>query len=313
MSTEYDMNDKTILKYLQGRASEKERGEVLLWVDSSEENRAEFEFQRRTFDACLISGEKSASGIAAFRSRRRRRAWIWSAAALASAACLALLIVTPLLRKDMSVQTVVSPLGQQTRLSLSDGTSVWLNSNSELTFGEFKSSRRRLVSLKGEAYFEVSRDEHRPFIVRTSDFDVKVLGTKFNVNSYGDTKSVVLVEGSVKVLHGNTEYAMAPGERFRCNSLTSERGISKVETDNFISWINGYLDLKTVTLEFVFDDLQSFFGAEFNYDRELARRTWLSGKLELREGLEDALKNLQSSALINYKFREDGTVDIAIK
>lgn len=307
------MNDKTILKYLQGRASEKERGEVLLWIETSEENRNEFEFQRRLFDACLLSGDKTASGIAAVRPHSRRRAWIWSAVAVAAAACLAFLVVSPLLRKEMSVQTVISPLGQQTRLSLSDGTTVWLNSNSELTFGEFKGSRRRLVSLKGEAYFEVARDEHHPFVVRTSDFDVKVLGTKFNVNSYGDTKSVVLVDGSVKVLHGGTEYSMVPGEQFRCNSLTSERGISKVETENHTSWINGYLDLKTVTLEFVLEDLQSFFGAEFNYDRDLAQRTWLSGKLELREGLDDALKNLKSSSLINYQVLEDGTVDIAIK
>ena len=101
---------------------------------------------------------------------------------------------------DPSLHTVFTPVGGEYKLTLSDGTRVWLNASSRIQFPAVFRSDRREVRVEGEVYFEVSKDSARPFLVRTGDVVVKVLGTSFNVRAYpGEEYKTTLVEGSVAV------------------------------------------------------------------------------------------------------------------
>ena len=155
-------------------------------------------------------------------------------------------------------------------------------------------------------------DPKRPFIVNTPDFNVKVLGTKFNVNTYNDIKTVVLVEGSVDVLRGRDRVSITPGEMFAWDSAGNEGRILEVATDNYVSWVNGYLLFENIPLGELLSQLQSLFGVRFFYDAAKASSMRISGKLELRDGLDTALLNLKNTTILSYVREGDGSVRIKI-
>lgn len=307
------MSDELLMKYLRGEALPAEMEEVLDWVGESEKNAAELSFMRLTMVSAHLCDTKAAEEAPRRKSTQHR--FLRLCTVFASAACLAAVAVTLWVKRnqDISVQSVCVPVGQQTKVDLSDGTVVWLNSNSSLTFSNLDNKKIRRVRLSGEGYFDVAKDESRPFIVETDGFAVKVTGTKFNVNTYGANKTVVLSEGSVSVSHGTETYNLVPGEMYYQNSEEG-RGIMKVDSANYTSWTGGYLEFKAVSLDSVLEDLQNFFGKEFAYDRKAASVTTVSGKLELREGLECSLSGLQNSKVLSYeKIKEDQPVVIKIR
>ena len=139
------MNKRTLARYIRGRASERERAAVLLWTEESPENLATYRFLHNIYASTLM---ESKSGPAVDRKT--------PAPAFALAfACIAVIAGLFILRpKDqISVQSVCAPVGQQTKVDLSDGTEVWLNSGSSIEFGDIDRQKVRLVSLRGEAFF----------------------------------------------------------------------------------------------------------------------------------------------------------------
>ncbi len=312
------MEERILTRYLRGEASPEETEQVLLWVEASEDNLAELNFLRTTYEASLYGLKPSSAPRLerpGTRTRARRNHRFGWAAAVAAVAVLSFAVYLPFGTKvdsDISVQRVCSPLGQQMEVILSDGTVVWLNSNSELEFSDLGSRGVRRVSLKGEAYFEVARNERRPFIVSTPGFNVKVLGTKFNVNTYYEKQSVVLVEGAVDVQYEKETYSLKPGNLFYYDASNGDRAITKVDPGNYVAWTNGYLEFSSNSLEHVLSQIQSFFGASFEYDSKKAASTFLSGKLELRDGLVKALDGLKNTSAINYSMRDSSSVSINI-
>jgi len=214
----------------------------------------------------------------------------------------------------LQFRSLSAPIGQQTKTVLSDGTVVWLNSGSELEICEQAEGERR-VKLCGEAYLDVARDIDRPFIVETSHMEVRVLGTRFNVNAYDEKQSVVLVSGSVDVtaLEQGESSRIRPEEMFTYDARTGERQIRLVDTDNFVSWTEGFLQFKSAPLEQVFMQLQHFYGVRINCDSHLTEEIMISGKLELRTGFESALNHLKLLAPISYTRSGEREFDITIR
>lgn len=144
--------------------------------------------------------------------------------------------------KTISENTIEVPKGQRVNLTLSDGTKVWLNSESKLVYPSSFSSGKRNLKLEGEAFFEVMRDEDVPFVVQSPLLVVKVLGTKFNLRAYHDEKSIVaLVEGKVEVQTNNQENRLVlnPNERA---SYSKDSGLvleKDINVDQVKSWIKG--------------------------------------------------------------------------
>ncbi len=311
------MDKKTLSRYIRGVASEKERREVLLWTEASPENLATYRFLQGVYASNIAQqspASESAQATDASRQSGRTRSRAF-APAFAFAVCCAVLLVGLLLFRPsgpVSVQSVCAPVGQQTKVDLSDGTEVWLNSGSSIEFGDLDKQRVRQVYLTGEAFFSVAKDPRRPFVVHTPDFNVKVLGTRFNVNTYNAEKTVVLVDGEVNVLRGRDSFSISPGEMYSYDSGAGVSSVHDIDTANYVSWVNGYLLFDDIPLGVVLTQLQSFFGADFRYDAHKASLTRVSGKLELRDGLETALLNLQNTAILSYVRKDDRTVDIII-
>lgn len=217
-------NFNLIGKYLRGDAFLEERIQVMKWAEGNDTQRDEFNALRRIYDATLLMDDDIAM------SKRRtglRRYWKWLAAAAVIAFVAGISYLPENFRDDptphLQFRSLSAPIGQQTKTVLSDGTVVWLNSGSELEICEQAEGERR-VKLCGEAYLDVARDIDRPFIVETSHMEVRVLGTRFNVNAYDEKQSVVLVSGSVDVTaleQGERAAAFAPK---RCSPTTPAPG-----------------------------------------------------------------------------------------
>ena len=172
------------------------------------------------------------------------------------------------LSNEIKYNTIATPNGGQWRLTLADGTNVWLNATSSLTYPSSFSGNERVVSLTGEAYFEVAKDKVHPFVVKTYKQEVKVLGTHFNINSYENepyTKTTLL-EGSVAVSekeNGN-KLLLSPGEAAFNNGRSLKMQV--VNTDADVSWKNGYFTFKKADLKTVMRQFSRWYNVEIEYE-----------------------------------------------
>lgn len=193
---------------------------------------------------------------------------------------------------DAAFNQLIVPYGKRTQLNLSDGSKVWLNSGSVLEFpAKFTENKREVRLASGEMYIEVATDKKKPFHVRTSDFSVKVYGTKFNVSTYADSpQSVVLVEGRVSLKPVNKkETFLSPGEQ----AVYSDNGTfntQKVDVNQFISWKNGYLEFNKTPMAEVLKQIGRYYNLSFDFDNDvnLQERT-CTGKIYLSENLDNVI------------------------
>lgn len=308
--------EQTILdRYIRGLASPQERLEVDGWARKSEENAKLLSDMRAIYVSALLSDEELEINNTAVRKAGKSGRTFRFAAAIAFAAIVA---VAAVLFRNMPetvseprlLTTVTSDKGQQTTYTMDDGTSVRLNAGSSLEIYECRDMR--LVKLNGEAFFDVARNEEMPFVVETEKIKVKVLGTRFDVNAYGDDPSVVLVSGSVKVQEcGEEDWTeIDPGQRYVYNSYTGKKEIMNVEADNYVSWTEGYLRFNSATLEFVFGQLQNYYSVPIIYKDNASVKVLLSGKLELNGGLDVALGNLSDLVPMAWSKSDNNTISL---
>lgn len=206
--------------------------------------------------------------------------------------------------KGSAMNQIIIPYGKRTEITLSDGTHIWLNSGSQLSYPVEFNANKREVFLQGEAYFDVTPNQRQPFYVITREVKIKVLGTSFNVSSYGEDKKVetVLVKGEVMAqenkLFGNT-INLIPGERMTYNKANENLSKDKVEVNLYASWINGYLIFRNEPLTSVLKKIERFYNKEIQLEKGLEEMTF-SGKLDLKDNFQDVLRNISfgSSVLI---------------
>ena len=212
--------DRNVLhRFFAGTASFEEEEAVCDWVDASDKNREELIRERKYFDVLLLHKTKNSSMV---QSGHRFSLPFVIRESLKIAAAISVLLVSVLYISNnvgkpapvLEMNKIVVPPGQRANLTLSDGTNVWLNACSEMTYPASFSEDIRRVSLKGEAYFDVSKDVDHPFVVQTKKCDIKVLGTEFNVRvneAESDCEfSAALLEGSIELTN-----KMEPGPSIR--------------------------------------------------------------------------------------------------
>ena len=188
---------------------------------------------------------------------------------------------------DISVE---APLGSRTKLYLPDGTLVWLNAGSRMTYSQGFGVDNRKVELEGEGYFEVQRNEKLPFFVKTKDLQLQVLGTKFNVSAYADDalQSVVLVEGKVNVkANSNEDFVLLPNQRFKLSDGIS--GIDEVNAYDYISWKDGVLQFRGETMKDIIQRLSRYYNVSITCTPEVAQKCTM-GKLILFDDIEQVMK-----------------------
>jgi transmembrane sensor len=228
--------------------------------------------------------------------------------------CLALNPSSDKASKDNVIHT---PVGGNYRVVLSDGTQVWLNSDSYLSFPSDFSKDQRKVKLLGEAFFKVSRSEEWPFIVETDNMDVRVLGTCFDVKAYTDDEEVyaTLVKGSVRVIskgaHGQ-EIELSPSEQFSMNKVSDKQIVREVDPDVLIAWTNDMFAFKNQPLSQVFSDLSHQYRIKYRFADAGASSIRISGNIEAGKGLHEIINMIDKIGKVSIKF-ENGEYVIKTK
>jgi hypothetical protein len=188
-----------------------------------------------------------------------------------------------------------TPRGKTFEVVLGDGSKIWLNADSRLEYPSCFVGDRRVVKLYGEAYFQISKDEKRPFIVETDGLQTIVLGTEFNVRNYKKENShVTLIEGSVKVNNTANEYSvvLSPGENARIMEDGS-LGVQKVDVDTYIYWRDGYFYFDNRTLAEIMQDIGRWYNVNVVFDDARVMDYKLRYFCKRDEGIEKAVERLQ--------------------
>jgi transmembrane sensor len=173
--------------------------------------------------------------------------------------------------------TLTTPRGGQYQLGLPDGTQIWLNAASSVTYPTAFVGKERTVSITGEAYFEVAPNARMPFRVKTGEQMIEVLGTHFNVNAYPDEPSVntTLMEGRVKVIQRNQSQLLAPGEQASVYPSGQIGLVKKADVDQVMAWKNGKFifgdkaDIKTVMRQ-----VARWYDVDVEYRGTVAQHFW---------------------------------------
>jgi ferric-dicitrate binding protein FerR (iron transport regulator) len=201
-----------------------------------------------------------------------------------------------------ALNTITIPRGGQYTITLPDGTSVWLNSQSSLTFPvTFKGSERK-VSLTGEAYFEVAKNKHMPFIVHTGNADIKVLGTHFNVKAYQEDNAVktTLLEGSVSLSNRSSSTLLVPGEQGVAEAADGKITQKKVNINQVMAWKAGYFIFREDDIHDIMKQISRWYDVDVEYRGNLANIKF-GGTYSKNKDITELLKGLELTGLVHFK------------
>lgn len=207
-------------------------------------------------------------------------------------------------KKAIERQTIYVPKAGEYELVLSDGSKVYLNSESRLTFPSYFEGDTRHVELLGEAYFEVKKDG-KPFIIKTPDLTIEVLGTSFNINAYQTNPYVnaTLVEGSIRIrLSENQEtFLLQPDHNFRLDKLSDEISVQQVNTDIYTAWVRGEFVFRNQPLTEIFAQLERWYDFTIIYESPDIGKMRFTGSAEKVRPLNYLLDQIQAVTDIQYK------------
>jgi ferric-dicitrate binding protein FerR (iron transport regulator) len=218
--------------------------------------------------------------------------------------------------KQMSLNEITVPYGKNTTIILADGTKVWLNAGSHFAFPQRFNVQKREVFLEGEAYFEVTKNSKQPFIVSTQKIDVEVLGTKFNLSAYQSDNfcETVLLEGAVKVQDKGKLFKdkinLSPNQK--ATYYADKKEIIRTivpNTEMYISWIKGWCQFSNENMVVVLAKLERYYNVKFVHDRAMGSKAFpISGKLDLKDSLNEVMLVLSKVAKINYQISGDKVI-----
>jgi len=200
--------------------------------------------------------------------------------------------------------------GQKSQIVLSDGTKVWLNSDTKIKYpGQFAKNQRD-VYLEGEAFFEVARNDHQPFIVHTAGPQVKVTGTKFNVKAYKEDNQVEtsLFEGSVEVCINKigsdhpTQRRLTPGQSVVCNQNTDELVFVRFPEDEISGWKKNQLIFRDDTFVNLVKKIERWYNIEVVYDEKKFNNRRLTVELYEGERLEKLMEILGLALSVDFQY-----------
>lgn len=196
----------------------------------------------------------------------------------------------------VTMNEISVPSGQRLQMTLQDGTIVWLNSKSTISYpGTFNKNERR-VNIEGEAMFNVAKDKKRPFIVSSNGFNVKAVGTKFNVRAYPEEKNATasLLEGSVIVdsmCDEGKSYKLSPGQQFIYEDGNSR--VSKITDDGHFLWVDGIYCFNDVPMLEVFQNLEVYYDVKLMIKAPEKFKWNFTGKFRQNDGIMQILNVLQ--------------------
>ncbi|HAH73137.1 FecR family protein [Butyricimonas virosa] len=195
------------------------------------------------------------------------------------------------------------PRGGEFCLTLSDGTRVWLNSETSIQYPVAFGAKERRVFVQGEAYFEVAKDANKPFTVQFMSSSVTVLGTSFNIRAYPEEKrsQTTLAEGSVRIYSPGSSMLLKPGEQAEVSALSGEMVKQEVEVKNFTSWKDGRFVFEQQPLEDIMRTLERWYDIRVIFKDEGAKRISLSGNMKRYGDFSQVMKMLQMTGDVRFE------------
>ncbi|SFW89447.1 FecR family protein [Chitinophaga sancti] len=194
--------------------------------------------------------------------------------------------------------------GETYQIRLPDGSDVWLNSASNLSYApDLLSDGKRTVQLEGEAYFSITKDQAHPFIVQSKGQQIEVLGTQFNVNAYADEPVVAttLLKGAVSITTGKQKKRIYPGEQAQLSA--GQLSVQKVDVDNIIDWKNGDFALNHVEFKTAMRKIARWYDMEIVYDRGVPDNLESGGWISRQQPLSAVLKSIEASGLVKFRVK----------
>jgi ferric-dicitrate binding protein FerR (iron transport regulator) len=261
---------------------------------------------------------EAAALLKSIRKKSPIRRYIKQSLAVAASIALLFVIGTGLYKyqnrgKAVIYTNISTSFGETKTLQLSDGSMITLNACSNLSFPEtFKGDERR-VKLTGEAYFQVAKNENRPFVIAAGNFDVKVLGTEFNVKAYAadEIHTVNVKNGKVQVEMPDAAIRLVADERFEINSLSGEYGKNKTKRHS-VDWKEKYLSFDKTPIRDVTNELERLYNCRIIFKEGQIFDNLISGEHYNRD-LESVLKSIRYASGINYKYSKENNEIIFFK
>lgn len=318
--------DRLIIKYLSENTSPQEQVELLEWLEAKEENRVHFRSLKDAYDLGRIKPDgddsrvhdqwtKFADTVSKETKKSPHKRLIYSfiryAALFITGALLSYFMYshTDGVEEDALFTTtkIETGVGERSKVTLPDGSTVWINACSSVSFDHSFGDEERTVWLDGEAYFDVQTDSLKPFLVQTGQFTHRVTGTSFNVYSFGDDDemSIALLEGKVTVEYDAHAEPLSPGEMIRYDKSTGQLTRTHVDVDHISSWRYGEFTFDDLSFEELSKRLERMYDVRFVFDNKRISRMQFGGTLRNNYSLETVMKVITTSVPIHYTIHEN--------
>lgn len=304
------MDQKILYKYFKGTATIDEEKQILDWVDASPDNRKALQKERMLYDIALFADEKKVKKEE--KTIRILPVLRWSvrvAAVVVVALSCGFLFRDYRYNQAAQMQTVAVPAGQRAQITLADGTRVWLNAKSTLTYASNFGRTDRNINLEGEAYFEVAKNKDIPFYVNTEKNKVRVVGTSFNVCAYKGSNEfeTTLVEGIVDI-YAATD-ADKPIVRLEKNEFFGEyNGVRKktvLPSYEYLRWKEGLYCFDDSELSHILNRLELYYNVKITVKNKKLLSHRYTAKFKEQDGIEHILKVIQKDQKFTYRINEE--------
>ncbi len=307
------MEQELLYKMFKGEATDGELAQIRSWVNAGKANKEALFRERALFDAIQLNASR-----AAYRADSRSLT-LWRRIGSVAAAIAGLLLTYNISLivggrggEEMAFNTIKVPAGQQVEVTLSDGTHVWLNARSELSYPVSFGGDAREVRLRGEAFFDVAKHTDKRFVVSTGRCDVEVLGTEFDVEAYSENEfSTALIRGSVKVTdkaRPDHPVVLKPNNKvtLRGGKLT----VAPITDLSQYSWREGLITFKDIKFRDLMVKLEKCFDVRIIIEGSRLDDYVCSGKFRISDGVEQMLRALQQDAHFAFERGDDTEIRI---
>ena len=312
------MNIQQIESYLCGEATESEIAALFQWIDASPENKKEFIQYKKVWALTSRVGEEEEVWDRHFAPRFGKQNLFQIYWRVAKYAAMLLLVIGAGFTFQYAVWgwqpdkliyaqdcSIAAPLGQMTNIVLPDGSKVMLNSGSSITYNGYFSNGERLVTLKGEAFFEVAKDQDHPFRIETSLLNFEVFGTSFNIEAYPDdpTINTTLVEGSLAISDKTHKelHRLKPGENACYEADQTKLVVTNVNTGIYTSWKDGLITFRNEKLKEIAKKIERWYNVKIIINNPKIGEQAYFGTILKNKPVDQILEVLRLSSSLHYK------------
>ena len=304
------MDDKLLQLYFEGRTTDEQSRLITEWLDVDEANLKHYQQLCRLYEISFWHEEPKVV-TKSLKEKFRWQLLLKETVKIAAVFMLGFMLnhwFSPGGEEVIAMQTIHVPAGQNAQLTLADGSKVWLNAGSTLNFPTRFVEGKRRGTLEGEGFFEVKANKEKPFIVSTSTYDVKALGTSFNVHAYNQSKEfeTALLTGKVEISDRMTNHSISltPNNRV----VIGDGGLSviSIESVDYFLWREGILYFDEPLTD-VLEKLELYFDVNIHVNNKsvLENKRHCTGKFRTRDGLDHILSVLQLTNHFTYKKDEE--------